>query len=387
VDRASSAQDCFFRQIQKAPSAGLFSFPDGASGHPDFGGCQDKRAGVFRYIFDVIVCDNRNVPENLMKMYLQIRLAVLVLLSTVIVPSTRAECVGEQKAVLVTGASSGIGRAIAESLARDCYFVYAGARKQQDLDALDAIDNIHSVRLDVTVQSEIDRTVQEVRAAGRGLYALINNAGVLITGPSAEVDVEQVQWLFDVNVFGVYRVTQAFVPLIIENRGRILNIGSIAGNIGIRFLGPYSMSKHAIEAYTDALAAELAPFGVHVSVVAPGDYVSNIWASDIAQARMSEVVSADSPYAKEYQAWIDFVANMELKEPDEVAETVLGALSADTPSRRYLVVPNEGEMAWVMGSAVERLAELNGDHAHSYSEAELARMLREALADQTLPRE
>ena len=294
-------------------------------------------------------------------------------------PGASAAAPDRQKAVLVTGASSGIGRQIAESLAAHGYFVYAGARKQQDLDALDGIDNVQSIRLDVTVQAEIDAAVRSIRAEGRGLYALINNAGVLITGPSAEVSVEQVQWLFDVNVFGVYRVTQAFAPLIIEGKGRIVNIGSIAGNIGIRFLGPYSMSKHAIEAYTDALAAELAPFGVHVSVIAPGDYASNIWSDDIARAKLAKVVAEDSPYAKEYQAWIDFVANMELKKPDEVAEAALTVLSADRPARRYLVVPNEGEMAWVIGSAVQRLAELNDDHAHSYSPEELIEMLRAAM--------
>jgi NAD(P)-dependent dehydrogenase (short-subunit alcohol dehydrogenase family) len=291
-------------------------------------------------------------------------LLVFILLFAAGAPNASAECAGGQKAVLITGASSGIGRKIAEHLAEHCYLVYAGARKQKDLDALDAIDNIQSIRLDVTVQDEIDKAVQQVKAKGRGLYALINNAGVLITGPSAEVGVEQVQWLFDVNVFGVYRVTQAFAPLIVQSRGRVLNIGSIAGNIGIRFLGPYSMSKHAIEAYTDALAAELEPFGVHVSVIVPGDYASNIWSTDIAKARMSAVVGADSPYAADYRAWIELVSNMETKEPDEVAETVLLALASDTPARRYLVVPNEGEMAWVMGSAVKRLTELNADHAH-----------------------
>jgi len=309
------------------------------------------------------------------------RLAVLVLLSTVMVSGATAECDGARKAVVVTGASSGIGRKIAESLAEDCYFVYAGARKQEDLDSLDAIDNIQGLRLDVTIQDDIESAAQLVRTEGRGLYALVNNAGVLITGPSAEIDVEQVQWLFDVNVFGVYRVTQAFAPLIIESQGRILNIGSIAGNIGIRFLGPYSMSKHAIEAYTDALAAELAPLGVRVSIIAPGDYASNIWANDIAKSKYSEVVSVDSPYAKEYRAWIDLVAGMELKEPDEVAETVMEALSAETPSRRYLVVPDEGEMAWVIGSVVKRLAELNANHAYSYSEAELTKMLLEAMVE------
>ena len=312
----------------------------------------------------------------------QCGLVVLTLILVATAPSARAECADSRQAVLVTGASGGIGRNVAEALAADCYFVYAGARKQVDLDALNAIENVQAIRLDVTVQEDIDSAVRTIRSEGRGLYALINNAGVLITGPSAEVELEKVKWLFDVNVFGVYRVTQAFAPLVIESKGRILNIGSIAGNIGIRFLGAYSMSKHAIEAYTDALADELAPFGVYVSIIAPGDYSSGIWTNDIAKARLSEIVSPDSPYASDYRTWIEIVANLETKEPDEVSNTVLGALSAATPSRRYLVVPDAGEMAWVMGSALRRLAELNGNHAYSYSVAELTQMFRQSLGVQ-----
>ena len=283
-------------------------------------------------------------------------------------------------AVVVTGASSGIGRRIAETLAANGYFVYAGARKPEDIDALSKIPNVQGIRLDVTVQSDIDAAVDTVRAAGRGLYGLVNNAGVLITGPSTEVDVERVKWLFDVNVFGVYRVTQAFAPLIIESEGRITMIGSVAGNIGIEFLGPYSMSKHAIEGYTDALASELERFGVYVSVVAPGDYASDIWKSDIARARAKGIVSDDSPYADDYHRWIDLVASMELEEPVAVAEAVRRALSDDQPRRRYLVVPNEQEMAWVTGSAVRRLAELNDGHAFSYSEEELTNLIRSSIA-------
>ena len=292
----------------------------------------------------------------------------------------------ESKSVLVTGASSGIGRRIAETLASNGYFVYAGARKQADMDALDRLENVRAIMLDVTRQDEIDAAVETVRSEGRGLYAVVNNAGVLITGPSTEVAVDQVEWLFNVNVLGVYRVTQAFAPLIIESRGRIVNIGSIAGSIGIEFLGAYSMSKHAIEAYTDSLAKELSRFGVHVSIVAPGDYETNIWKDDIAKARMAGVVADNSPYAEAYRAWIELVANLELKQPDEVADTVLDALSAETPERRYLVVPDEGEMAWVMGSIIERVAEMNHGHPHAYSEEELSQMLLEAMAelDETL---
>ena len=142
---------------------------------------------------------------------------------------------------------------MAERMAENGYYVYAGARKQKDLDALNAIENIEAIRIDVTVQEEVDAAVETVRDSGRDLYALINNAGVLITGPSAEADIDDVKWLFDVNVYGVMRMTTAFAPLLIESKGRIINIGSIAGSVGFGYLGPYTMSKHALEAYTEAL--------------------------------------------------------------------------------------------------------------------------------------
>ncbi len=285
-----------------------------------------------------------------------------------------------QKAVLVTGASSGIGRMITERLASDGYFVYAGARKQKDLDALNEIENVQSIRIDVTIQEEIDAAVDVVREGGRGLHGLVNNAGVIITGPSIEVDVEKVEWLFDVNVFGVYRVTQAFAPLIIESKGRITTIGSIAGSIGIEFLAPYSMSKHAIEAYTDALAGEMKRFGVEVSVIEPGNYSTSIWDRDIKRARDTGLVDGDSPYAEDVAAWIEMVAAIESKEPFDVADAAIHALFSDNPKRRYLVIPNEGEAEWVIGSAVQRLAQLNNDHEFSFSQDELIEMLGRAMA-------
>ena len=168
--------------------------------------------------------------------------------------SSHADESRQQRAVLVTGASTGIGRRIAEDLAEKGFYVFAGARKQQDLDALNDIPNIQAVRLDVTVQDEIDAAVQTVADSGKGLYGLVNNAGVFIGGPLIEVDVAEFEWLMDVNVTGVYRVTQAFAPMIIESQGRISTIGSISGNGSGRFFSQYSMSKHAMEAFTDTLA-------------------------------------------------------------------------------------------------------------------------------------
>ena len=306
--------------------------------------------------------------------------ALVVNLPAVLALPAAAGSDDPRPAILVTGASSGIGRQIAETLAEQGFFVFAGARKPEDIAALSEIPDIEGIRLDVTIPSEIDAAVARVRASGKTLHGLVNNAGVLITGPSIEVDVDTVRWMFDVNVFGVYRVTQAFAPLLIESRGRIVMISSIAGNIGIRYLGAYSMTKHAIEAYTDSLALEMARFGVHVSAVAPGTYATNIWNSDIAKARAKQVVADDSPYAADYRDWIEIVAALELEPPDEVAAVVHEALASEFPRRRYLVVPNQDEMDWVFGSAARRLAELNIGHRFAYSEPDIQQILREAAA-------
>ncbi|MDH3821899.1 MAG: SDR family NAD(P)-dependent oxidoreductase, partial [Gammaproteobacteria bacterium] len=135
----------------------------------------------------------------------------------------------EQKAILVTGASTGIGRNMVERLAKEGHFVYAGARKDKDLAELDAIENIKAVRLDVTKQADVDAAVALIREEGRGLWGLVNNAGVATRAPVVAVTDEEVDFVFAVNVGGVVRVTRAFIPLIVESKGRIVTTGSIAG--------------------------------------------------------------------------------------------------------------------------------------------------------------
>ncbi|MEM8710938.1 MAG: SDR family NAD(P)-dependent oxidoreductase, partial [Planctomycetota bacterium] len=162
-----------------------------------------------------------------------------------------------KRAVLVTGASTGIGRRTAEHLAANGFHVYAGARKQADLDALNKLDNVEAIRLDVTVPGDIAAAVRTVREAGRGLHGLINNAGVVVMAPLTEVTEDDLHFQMDVNVYGPYRVTKAFADLLIESGGRVSTTGSISGMVTWGLGGPYTMSKHAIEAYTDCLAAEL----------------------------------------------------------------------------------------------------------------------------------
>lgn len=289
---------------------------------------------------------------------------------------------GAQKAVLVTGASTGIGRKITEVLAEEGYFVYAGARKQADIDTLNEIKNVQAIKLDVTVQEEIDAAVATVAAGGLGLYGLVNNAGVAIGGPIADVPLDEFQWLMDVNVFGVYRMTQAFAPMIIESKGRISTIGSISGILSGKFFSQYSISKHSIEAFTDSLALEMEPLGVGVSVIEPGNYDSAIGIS--AQARMQSqndrYSREGSPFAVDFQAFLnrDFDRS-KYKAPDEVAAAAIHAMSDNAPLRRYMVVPDEKEADWTISKQIEELVQLNQWQAYSYSREELIAKLDAAL--------
>ena len=268
-----------------------------------------------------------------------------------------------QKAVLVTGASTGIGRKVTERLAREGYFVYAGARKEQDLKDLDAIPNVHALRLDVTSADDIAAAVDAVTHAGRGLYALVNNAGVAIVGPLAETKEEDFNFLMNVNLYGPYRMTKAFSPLIVAAKGRITTIGSISGILTARNLGAYSISKHGIEAFSDVLAAEMAPVGVAVSVVEPGNYNSEI-ARSAAKRTGATGLTDRSQY----------------KEPDEVAAGVLQALSEPNPKRRYMITPNQGEAERTIRKAIEVLVQLNEGQQYTYDRDVLVKMLDESLA-------
>jgi NAD(P)-dependent dehydrogenase (short-subunit alcohol dehydrogenase family) len=294
----------------------------------------------------------------------------------------RAEQGPKQKAVLVTGTSSGIGRNITERLASEGYFVYAGARKEKDLEELNAIENVQSIRLDVTIQEEIDAAVETISKEGRGLYGLVNNAGVAVIAPLIEVEEEDLVFQTDVNVYGPYRVTKAFAPLIIEDKGRITTIGSISGILSSMLAGPYSMSKHAIEAYTDSLAAEMAKFDVQVSVIEPGNYCSEIGASLIKRMEAEGRTIEGSLYEEEQNGMRERFDNRgPCKEPDEVADATLHALFAESPKRRYMVVPNEQQAEVTVRKAMQEMVQLNEDHIYSYDREALVAMLDELLAE------
>ena len=307
-------------------------------------------------------------------------LALLLLLSLVAPANGSAEAgaANASRAVLVTGASTGIGRKITERLAADGYFVYAGARKEEDLKALGAIKNVQAVHLDVTQPADIAAAVETISRGGRGLYGLVNNAGVATVGTIADMSAEEFDLVMQVNVYGPVRMIKAFEPLLIEQKGRIVNIGSISGILASQNLAAYAMSKHAIEALTDSLAVQLAPPGVQVIVVEPGNYNSNIGKNALARIGANSKV-ANSPG---YQVHAD---RSNYKEPDEVAAAVEQALFEPAPKRRYMVVPNQDEAEVTIKKQIEQLVQLNEGQPYSYDRTALVKMLDDALA-QARPR-
>jgi NAD(P)-dependent dehydrogenase (short-subunit alcohol dehydrogenase family) len=300
--------------------------------------------------------------DHIVKYFLVLTLACLLTATPGLADTPAAT---PQKAVLVTGASTGIGRKITERLAAGGYFVYAGARKEADLKELGAIKNVQAVRLDVTDSKDIAAAVEIITKAGRGLYGLVNNAGVAISGAFTDTKEDDFDFLMQVNLYGPYRITKAFAPLIVAEKGRITTIGSISGILAPRNSGVYSMSKHAIEAFADSLAAQMAPLGVQVSVIEPGNYNSEIGKSAAKRLGVDPRLADRSNY----------------KPPDEVAEAVTQALFEPSPKRRYMVVPNQTEAEWTIKKAIERLVQLNEGQAYTYDREAMVRMLDEALAN------
>ena len=272
-----------------------------------------------------------------------------------------------QKAILVTGASSGIGRNIVEHLSTEGYFIYATARKDADLAALAKLKNVQPIRLDVTKPEEIAAAVEVVRKGGRGLYGLVNNAGVGTGFPVLEGNDAEFDLCMQVNVYGTYHVTKAFAPMVVAEKGRIVNMGSIAGLFAFPDGAAYTMSKHAMEAFTDALVFELEPMGVQVSVIEPGNFNS-----DIGKNAMQRGIKVDPKIANRsvYPA------------PDAVTDAVRHALFDATPRRRYMVVSTEGEANYTISQELRRLAQTNESQAFRYDRAKLIEMLDAAIAEE-----
>ncbi|MDC0640791.1 SDR family NAD(P)-dependent oxidoreductase [Porticoccaceae bacterium] len=287
----------------------------------------------------------------------------------------------QARSILVTGATTGIGRNLAEALAGEGYHVYAGARTDSEMAELSAIKNMTAVRLDVTKQDQIDAAVAMIRNKDTGLYGLVNNAGIGGGGPVLETAIEDQTKVYQVNVEGVYRITKAFAPLIIESKGRITTTGSVAGTISNAGFNAYSGSKHWIEAFTDALADEMSSKGVAVSVIEPGNYQTHIRRNTVLAA-FAKVTAAGGEINDDMQKMYDRTEAYELsfKKPDEVTEAFMHALFDDEPLRRYMVTPSQRERDYAIGVKVQQLVELNHWGPHRYSRDQLVEMLDKTLA-------
>jgi NAD(P)-dependent dehydrogenase (short-subunit alcohol dehydrogenase family) len=246
-------------------------------------------------------------------------------------------------AVLVTGASTGIGHAIAMHLAANGYTVYAGVRKEGDRERLEAEHTrIRPVILDVTVPADVTRAVQTVRENGDTLSGLVNNAGVAIAGPLEFLPLEALRQQFEINVIAPIAMTQAALPLLRETRGRIVNVGSIAGRLSAPFVGPYSASKAAIASLTDALRQELARFGIAVSLLEFASVKTPIWQKG--RAGRDVLVASMPPQAMTFYGGLTdaVIAQTRVEEregmdPQVIAATVLAALRAPKPRERYVI--------------------------------------------------
>jgi NAD(P)-dependent dehydrogenase (short-subunit alcohol dehydrogenase family) len=236
--------------------------------------------------------------------------------------------------VLVTGASTGIGKACALYLAKSGFSVIAGVRRDEDAKNLELIagGNLQGIQLDIADSGSIGTVAKGIgQITGEsGLAGIVNNAGISVPGPVEFVSRDQWRKQFEVNVFGQVEVTQALLPLVRRHvaarghgAGRIVFIGSIAGRVTMPMMGPYSASKHAIAAIAAALRMELREQGIHVCLIEPGAIQSEIWRKGI---EFAATIAADGPLRERYGHQIDAAVN-------NARDSAAGAIGADRVAR------------------------------------------------------
>ena len=249
-----------------------------------------------------------------------------------------------QELVVVTGASTGIGKAIAVEMSKAGYSVVAGVRKDTDLKAWADTLNVSPILLDVTQDSSCEQALQKLKpqfeSAAR--VHLINNAGIAVLGPVETLPMEKWHEQFEVNVFGLIRVTQKFLPWIRKTQGRIVNMSSVSGRAASPFITAYSSSKFAVESISDGLRREMKPFGVKVIVIEPGAIDTPIWnkgAPSKEEAVASLPPSLVEVYRKTYSRFIELALNLARNAAPvkKVSDAALKSIASKNPKTRYVV--------------------------------------------------
>ncbi|HBK93157.1 MAG TPA: oxidoreductase [Parvularcula sp.] len=260
------------------------------------------------------------------------------------------------KSAVVTGVSSGIGRAIAKSLTDAGWRVFGSVRRERDaIEAAAALGgNFSPLIFDVTDEAGIARGADAVRAALKGetLGALVNNAGIAVGGPVACLNMDDLKRQIDINVYGPIRAIKAFAPLLGADRvqngppGRIVNMSSVAGKIASPFMSPYAMSKHALEAMSESLRREMVMHGIDVVIVGPGAIRTPIWAKadeiDFEQYRRTDYFSD----LERMKGMMQSFGEQGL-EAGAVGKLVLGILMSAKPKTRYAILKNKF-MMWTL---------------------------------------
>jgi NAD(P)-dependent dehydrogenase (short-subunit alcohol dehydrogenase family) len=259
------------------------------------------------------------------------------------------------RAVLVTGASTGIGRAAAYALLGEGFTVCAGVRDAAAAARLRAQapegtgSRLQTLGLDVTdagqVRAAAHHLDRELRTAG--LWGLFNNAGISVNGPLEHLGLEGLRRQLEVNVVGQVAVTQAMIPLLRRARGRVVTTGSVAGFIALPGLAPYAMSKHAMEAFSDSLRRELKPWGIEVSLLEPGAIATDIWqkgqrdADEVERAWPPEVVEHYGPLIAALRK-AAAMSERRASPTDVVTRAVVHAFTAAKPRTRYRMGRDSG---------------------------------------------
>jgi NAD(P)-dependent dehydrogenase (short-subunit alcohol dehydrogenase family) len=266
-------------------------------------------------------------------------------------------------AVVVTGASSGIGRATALLLDERGYRVFAGVRKEADAKALaqGGSDRLVPVTLDVTDEAQIEAARQQIAdvVGDDGLAGLVNNAGVVVSGPVEFMPLDELRNALEVNLIGQVAVTQAFIPLIRRRGGTIVFIASIGGRVATPFTSAYNTSKFAIEALGESLRHELRPWGIEVVVVEPGSIDTEIWAKGNGQIHETlGGLTADARrlYGRQLSRFGEMfneIANRGIP-PRKVAEVIHKAIASKNPRHRYLVGTDAQIFARLKGTLPDR---------------------------------
>jgi NAD(P)-dependent dehydrogenase (short-subunit alcohol dehydrogenase family) len=243
------------------------------------------------------------------------------------------------RVILVTGASSGIGRYVAEYLGKKEFIVYAGTRKQADIDELSSISNVEGVMLDVTDVAQIQSAYDLIEQQVGHLDVLINNAGVPGWGALMDRSLEYIQRIMDVNLYGAIRMNKQFFPLLCKSKQSptIINMSSQGGKFVMPFWGPYHMSKYALEAYSDALRRELDLVGVRVVVIQPGAITSKAFAKQVKLLEEYEknIHSEFTPYMLAILEKSIRAENWKEKSPLLVAQDIEKSIVSDKPKLRY----------------------------------------------------